>query len=52
MKFEAVDGPKVTFDPANFLLKDEVVETSVELSGLAARGGDFHGFLTTTQHHL
>lgn len=42
----------MTFDPPKFLLKHEMVEPGIEFANFGGCGGDIHGFLTTTQHHL
>jgi len=47
-----VDGSEMSLDPANFLLKDLVPETSLEFT-LSERGSrDTHSLLTTTKKHL
>lgn len=52
MKCCTVDWTEMTFDPPEFLLKHEVVEPGIKFANFGGRGGDIHGFLTTTQHHL
>lgn len=42
----------MTFDPPKFLLKHKMVEPGIEFANFGGCGGDIHGFLTTTQHHL
>lgn len=49
---QRVDGPKVTLDAAELLLKDQVEETSVELADARRRRRHVHRLLATTDHHL
>ena len=52
VKCSTVDGTKVTLDPAKLLLEHQMVESGIKFANLCGGGGDIHGFLPSTQHHL
>ena len=52
MKCSTVDWTKVTLDPSKLFLKHQMVESGIKFADLCGGGGDIHGFLSSTQHHL
>ena len=46
---DGVEGAEVTADTADFVLKDLVVESGLELTLTGRGGGDIHGGLTTSE---
>lgn len=47
-----VDGSEVTLDPAKLLFVSCVEEPGLELADPGGGGGDLHGLLTSSHHHL
>ena len=52
MESESVDGTEVTLDPAEFLLKEHVVETGIEFTITNSRSCYILGILTTTEKNM
>jgi len=52
MKRDAVNWTKVTLDPSELLLKNQMVKSGIEFANSGRSRRDVHCFLTSAKHQL